>query len=97
MNSSRTLALMALASTALAGCAGKPDPIIVERIVEVKVPVTVPCMGSRPDAITALIEAMSSEQWDALSTDQRANLLAVQALERKIYADKLTDASAGCR
>lgn len=82
---------------ALAGCAGKPKTVIVDRIVEVKVPVTVPCLAAPPPAVTALIESLSREQWDALSTDQRANLLAAQALERKIYGDRLTDASAGCR
>jgi hypothetical protein len=88
---------IALAALALAGCAGKPEPIIVDRIVEVKVPVTVPCLGERPGAVTALIDSLSRDEWAALTTDQRANLLAAQALERKIYGDKLTDASAGCR
>ena len=81
----------------LSACASEPKTVIVDRIVEVKVPVTVPCMAERPAAVTALIESLSREEWDALSTDQRANLLAAQALERKIYGDRLTDASAGCR
>jgi hypothetical protein len=83
-----------LLALSLAGCT---RTITKEVPVEVRVPVTVPCMGDRPGAVTALIDSLSRDEWNALTTDQRANLLAAQALERKIYGDRLTDAAAGCR
>jgi hypothetical protein len=92
----KTVLTLIAAALALAGCVTR-EPVIEERIIEVKVPVTVPCMGQRPGAVTALIQSLSRAEWDALTTDQRANLLAAQALERKIYGDRLTDAAAGCR
>lgn len=84
------------AALALAGCATR-EPVIVERVVEVKVPVAAPCMGERPGPVAALINSIPREEWDALTTDQREHLLAAQALERKLYGDRLTDAAAGCR
>jgi hypothetical protein len=78
-------------------CAGKPEPIIETRTVRVEVPVTVLCMGERPPAVQALIDSVPRDRWDALTTDQRANLLAAQALERKLYGERLSDAAAGCR
>lgn len=87
----------ALTCLALAACAGKPEPVIETRTVEVKVPVTVPCMGQRPGPVEALIDKLPRAEWDALSTDQRAHLLAAQALERKLYGERVTDAAAGCR
>jgi hypothetical protein len=97
MKPARTLALMALAAFALASCAGKREPVIETRTVEVRVPVTVPCLGEKPATITALIDSIPRPEWDALPTDTRANLLAAQALERKLYGEKLADAAAGCR
>lgn len=82
-------------ATLLAGC--QTRTVIKEVPIEVKVPVAVPCMGERPGPVGALIDSLSRDEWDALTTDQRANLLAAQALMRKIYGDRLTDASAGCR
>lgn len=90
----RAIAVFAVLALVLTGCT---RTITKEVVVEVKVPVTVPCMAERPGAVTALIDGLSRDEWDALTTDQRANLLAAQALERKIYGDRLTDASAGCR
>lgn len=81
----------------LAACAGKPEPIIETRTVEVRVPVTVPCMGERPASVTALIDSIPRAEWNALATDVRANLLAAQALERKVYGERASDAAAGCR
>lgn len=81
----------------LAACAGDPEPVIETRTVEVRVPVTVPCIGERPAPITALIDSIPRDEWDALPTDTRANLLAAQALERKLYGERLSDAAAGCR
>lgn len=79
----------------LTGC--QTRTVIKEVPIEVKVPVAMPCMGARPGDVTALRETMSREEWDSLTTDQRENLMAAQALARKIYGDRLTDASAGCR
>lgn len=71
--------------------------VVKEVPIEVKVPVAAPCMGQRPEPVEALRDSLSREEWDALTTDQRENLVAAQALLRKIYGDRLTDASAGCR
>lgn len=84
-----------IAAAALTGCSAKT--VYVDRIVEVKVPVTVPCKGDEPDPITMLRETMSREEWDALTTDQRANLLAAQALAWRTFGWQATDAAAGCR
>lgn len=93
----RTFAVTIAAALALAACAGKQEPVVETRTVEVKVPVTVPCMAERPATITALIDSIPRADWDALPTDVRANLLAAQALERKLYGERLADAAAGCR
>lgn len=90
----RSLVLL-LAVSLLAGCGSKT--IYVDRVVEVKVPVTVPCKSGEPDPITMLRETMSREQWDALTTDQRENLLAAQALAWRVYGWQATDVAAGCR
>jgi hypothetical protein len=80
---------------ALTGCSTKT--VYVDRVIEVKVPVTVPCKGEEPDPITMLRETMSREEWDALTTDQRANLLAAQSLAWRTFGWQATDAAAGCR
>lgn len=90
----KAIAIIAVLALALAGCT---RTVTKEVVIEVKVPVTVPCMGEHPASVTALIESLSRDEWDAMTTDQRANLLAAQAIERKVYGDTLTDASAGCR
>lgn len=92
----RLIIYAALASMLLAGCAQKQGSIIKEVPVEVKVPVVVPCMGERPEEVLSLRDQFTREEWEALTTDQRENLLAAQALLRKIYGDRLTAASAGC-
>lgn len=93
----RTFAVTIAATLALAACVGKQESVVETRTVEVKVPVTVPCMAERPATVTALIDSIPRADWDALPTDVRANLLAAQALERKLYGEKLADAAAGCR
>lgn len=80
----------------LAGCA-TPDTIIKEVPIEVKVPVTVPCMGERPEEPQALRDFISRDAWDALTTDQRENLTAAQALAHKNFGDRSTVAAAGCQ
>jgi len=83
-----------IAVAALTGCSAKT--VYVDRIVEVKVPVTVPCKSDEPDPITMLRETMTREEWDALTTDQRANLLAAQSLAWRTFGWQATDAAAGC-
>jgi len=63
----------------------------------VSVSVSVPCMGERPSEAVALREMVSRAEWDAMPTDRREALKAGQSLGRKVCADKLTAASAGCR
>lgn len=87
--------LVAIIAAALAGCSTKT--VYVDRVVEVKVPVTVPCKGKDPDPIAMLRETMTREEWDALTTDQRANLLAAQSLAWRTYGWQATDASSGCQ
>lgn len=83
-----------LLSFLLAGCA---KPVIVERPVEVKVPVSVPCIsGTKPTEPPALRDRLSRQDWEAMSTDQRERHLAAQALDRKVYGDQLGVATAGC-
>lgn len=90
----KTLICVTLAALSLTGCT---RTIIKEVPVEVKVPVTVPCMGERPATVDALRDSLTREEWDLLTTDQRENLLAAQALAHMIFGNRLTDASAGCR
>lgn len=92
---SKLIAGMALASVALTGCA--KEIVYKDRIVEVKVPVTVPCKTGEPDPVVALRESIGREQWDALTTDQRENLLAAQALAWRVFGWQKSDTTAGCR
>lgn len=79
----------------LAGCS--PKVITKEIPIEVRVPVPAPCVqGDRPAEPESLRDRMSREMWTNLTTDQRENLLAAQALDRKAYGDRLTAATAGC-
>ena len=84
-----------LAALMITGCA--PQIVYRDRPVEVRVPVSAPCMGERPDEPISLRDQLTREEWDALTTDQRENLMGAQALLRKVYGDRLTAASAGCR
>lgn len=80
----------------LAGCA-TPAPIIRDRVSEVKVPVVAPCRsGERPTEPVSVRDRLPRAEWDALSTDQRENLLQAQALDRKAFGDKLVVNTAGC-
>ena len=80
----------------LAACT-KDRPVINDRPIEVRVPVAAPCMGTRPADLKALRDTIGRDEWDALSTDQRANLIAAQALARKLYGEQAADAAAGCK
>lgn len=84
-------ALMVLLTTA--GCTTtvtKPVP------VEVKVPVTIPCVVDKPQEVKALRDRIKKDQWAALSTDQRQSLLLSQGLDRKAFGDKAMTVIAGC-
>lgn len=89
--------LVCIAVYPLTGCATKQIPVTVEKVVEVKVPVSTPCVKDRPEEVVALNRKMTREEWDSLTTDQREKLLGAQALDRKAYGDKLNVATAGCR
>lgn len=81
----------------LGGCTKTVEvPVIKEVAVEVKVPVSTPCIVNRPTPPASLRDKVSVAQWRALSTDQRENLLASQSLERKVYQDRLEVSTAGC-
>lgn len=88
---------MLAAALFLCGCAGEPKTVLRDRVVEVKVPVASPCKGQLPDPVTAMRDQFSEDEWAALSTDQRAAVVAAQALARTIYGNRLADATAGCR
>jgi hypothetical protein len=80
----------------VAGCAGRPEQVIVEKPVEVKVPVAVPCVVNKPSEPTSLRDRVPRATWDAMTTDQREKLAQAQAMERKAFGDRLTIATAGC-
>ena len=88
------LAFNLFAALLIAGCT---RTVYVDRVVEVKVPVAAECLGEVPDQVAALRDTIGREHWDSLTTDQRANLVAAQGLDRKVYGDKVTIAAAGCR
>ena len=89
------LLTLLLAAALLTGCATKT--VYVDRVVEVKVPVTVPCKKGEPDPVTMLRDSVGREEWDALTTDQRENLLAAQALAWRTFSWQSADTTAGCR
>lgn len=90
------LAVWLLPFATLMGCK-TTEPVIVEKIVEVRVPVNAPCVaGERPAEPVALRDRIGRAEWDALTTDQRENLAQAQALDRKLYGDRITIATAGC-
>ncbi len=87
--------ILLLAPFALVGCAS--NPVIEEKFIEVKVPVSVPCVnGERPTEVVPIKEQYTREEWDAMTTDQREKLLVANGLVRKSYGDKLYVATAGC-
>lgn len=80
----------------LAACT--PATVTVERPVEVKVPVSAPCvLGTKPSEPASLQTKIGRQAWNALTTDQREKLLASQALSRKAYGDELTAVTSGCK
>lgn len=78
----------------LGGCT---RTVYVDRVVEVKVPVSAPCMGERPAPVTPLRDLFTKEEWQALTTDQRDALVGAQALAHQILGQRATVASAGCK
>lgn len=81
----------------LLGACATPATIIKEVPVEVKVPVTVPCVQNKPAEVQPVKQKLTREQWNHLTTDQREKLLGAQSLNRKAYGDSLNVATAGCR
>lgn len=88
------ICLLIAVAFATTGCT---RTVYEEKVVEVKVPVAAPCVVDRPAEPISLRDTLSREEWDSLTTDQRENLMAAQALLRKVYGDRLTVATAGCR
>lgn len=80
----------------LAACGARREQVIVEKPVEVKVPVSVPCVVNKPSEPTSLRDRIPRDEWEAMTTDQREKLAQAQALDRKVYGDSLTVATAGC-
>lgn len=81
----------------IAACAGQPKTVIKEVPVEVRVPVRMPCMREEPEPVVPLRDNLTREEWDALTTDQRMNLVASQAIHWMLYGLESDVASAGCR
>lgn len=89
------IVMVSIAALLLSACGG--GVVVRDRIVEVKVPVQVPCrLGERPNAPVSLNLQMSKDDWEKLTTDQREALIAAQALRRKVHADRLEVNTAGC-
>lgn len=91
--------LALFAALALSGCAAKLPPLIVtqDRVIEVKVPVSVPCVsGERPVAPKPLNQQFSAEQWRAFDSRQKAAIIGRQSLAVKSYAEALNAATAAC-
>lgn len=86
--------LILLLALALCACT---KTVYVDRVVEVKVPVSAPCMGDRPPPVVPLRDLFTQEEWQALSTDQRDALVGAQALAHQIFGQRATAAAAGCR
>lgn len=90
------LVLVLVLCLLLGGGCVKQRPIIRDRVVETKVPVSAPCVADRPEKVAALRDQIDSTTWSAMGTDQREKRLTAQAMDRKTYGDKLDVATAGC-
>jgi hypothetical protein len=76
--------------------AGCTSTVVKDRPVEVKVPVTVPCVKDKPKEVQALRDQMTKERWASLATDQRQSLLLGQGLDHKAFGNKAMVVIAGC-
>lgn len=79
---------------ALAACT--PGTVVEERVIEVKVPVVVPCVVDAPDEIRPLNKKLDATTWKSMSTASRQRWVAAQSLDRMAYGDKLKVSTAGC-
>ena len=89
------LASSLLLALALAGCT-KTVTVVKEVPVEVRVPVSAPCMGEKPNEVVNLNQKVDQAHWNELGTDQRDALIGAQGMSRKVYGEKLTVAASGC-
>ena len=89
----RTVKYYLLPLIALAGCT---STVVKDRPVEVKVPVTAPCVTNKPKEVQALRDRVTKERWASLSTDQRQSLLLSQGLDRKAFGEQAMVVIAGC-
>lgn len=89
--------LILIPALLLAGCAGTPPPVIVEKIVEVKVEVPVPCLSAPlPTEPVPLRDRYSYDEWTAMGTAEREALVLAQGLDRRVYGDQATSLLTGC-
>lgn len=87
-----------LLAVVLGGCSTTRElPIVRDRVSEVRVAVAAPCrQGERPTEPVSLRDRFTNEEWQAMTTDQRENLVSAQGLDRKVYGDRLAVNTAGC-
>ena len=81
---------IAVVALLLAGC----KTVVQDRPVEVRVPVSVPCAGERPDKPVPLRDR--SPDWDQLDVRQKAAHVARQGLAWQDYAEQLDAATGAC-
>ncbi|WP_204421629.1 hypothetical protein [Burkholderia sp. MS455] len=84
--------VLAVSVVVLAGCVGCPKPVTIDRPVEVRVPVAVPCVTSLPAKPAFKTDA----QLKAGSNYQIFNDLLADRLAREIYESQLEAELAGC-
>lgn len=79
---------------ALSACGS--GTVVKERIVKVSVPVSQPCVvGIKPEKVASLKEKYPD--WYDKSPKQKAELAAMQALERQSHGDQLEAATSACQ
>lgn len=87
----RGIILAGAVGITLSACA---HPVVKDRPVEVRVPVSQPCAGERPAKPVALKDKVP--EWNSLDVRQKAAHVARQGLEWQTYAEQLEAATAGC-
>jgi len=86
---------IALAALLLGGC--QTETVYRDRPVEVAVPVTVPCVTTRPQPVVPLRERVPDAEWQAMDARQKSAWVARQGLDRMTYGEDLDAATGGCR
>jgi hypothetical protein len=78
----------------LAACA---KPIVEDRPVAVKVPVSAPCTTLRPDAVPNLATAYPDDAWQTMDVRQKAAAVSENAVRLRTYGEQLGAATGACR